>query len=408
MTSSVREHMLLIPGLLRCIDNNLLRFLDSAFAYAEIFIVTEKLYSKEVALLVDRYDAKAWYAEDLAAKYQRNSAYFTGALSQWLKFDYALNQALEWEEANGVKFEFIHRIRTDVMYPDIFHDLMVLPLKNKDASNICMLNVHDFCFSARRDALPSLLNLASFFQDIRRDDAKLANILNFLNIDQLRHSEIQSARYLASFAVGILAGNQTPDEFGLLLKEKYPSHPSSHSFIEAAAAFASSLNDHQYMLHVLNLARKSSFLIRTWSNTQCYLLHSEHVLARFYNFFGIYTYRYVGGIRLKASRQANSDFTLNILQMIDNDDVSFLSDIEIDWDKEITDFLEKGGSGAKLCRIFTDLACKHCSKLEQYGRNRLEVIFEIFANKCTFNMALIFNEKVKSFASKEGIRLPVS
>lgn len=193
MTSSVREHMLLIPGLLRCIDNNLLRFLDSASAYAEIFIVTEKSFSQEVALLVDRYDAKAWYVEDLATKYQRNSWYFPGGLSQWLKFDYALNQALEWQEANGVEFEFIHRIRTDVMFSDKFYELMVLPLENKDTSKVSMLNFHDFCFSARKDALPSLLNLASFFQDFKHDDARLAKILNFVNTDQLKHSEIHSA-----------------------------------------------------------------------------------------------------------------------------------------------------------------------------------------------------------------------
>jgi hypothetical protein len=54
----------------------LLRFLDSVSGYAEIFIVTEKLFSREVALLVDRYDAKAWYAEDLTVKYQRNPASF--------------------------------------------------------------------------------------------------------------------------------------------------------------------------------------------------------------------------------------------------------------------------------------------------------------------------------------------
>jgi len=96
MTNVIRNHMLLISGLLRCIDDNLLRFLDSASDYAEIFIVTEKSFSREVALLVDRYNAKAWYAEDLTDKYQLNPSYFQGDFNQWLKFDYALNQALEW------------------------------------------------------------------------------------------------------------------------------------------------------------------------------------------------------------------------------------------------------------------------------------------------------------------------
>jgi tetratricopeptide (TPR) repeat protein len=359
-------------------------------------------------LLVDRYNAKAWYAEDLTDKYQLNPSHFRYGQRQWLKFDYALNQALEWEEANGAKFEFIHRIRTDVTFPDKFHELMVQPLENKDINSICMLNVHDFCFSARRNALPFLLKLASFSQDFRHDDAKLANILKFINIDQLKHTDIHSTCYLHSFQVGILAVNQNLVEFGLLLKEKYTSHPSSHSFIEAAAAFASSLNDYQYMSHVLNLAHKPSCLIRTWNNTQCYLLFSEIVLARFYNFFGIYTYRYAVGIRLKTSRQANSDFTFNILQMIDNDDVSFLSDTEIDWDKENTDFLEKGGNGGKLCRIFTDLTFKHYSKLAAYDHNRLEVIFEIFARKCTFDMEFFLNEKFKSFAFEKGIKLPLT
>ena len=118
MTNVIRNHMLLIPGLLRCIDDNLLRFLDSASDYAEFFIVTEKSFSREVALLVDRYNAKAWYAEDLTDKYQLNPSHFQGSTNQWLKFDYALNQALEWEEANGAKFEFIHRIRTDVTFSD--------------------------------------------------------------------------------------------------------------------------------------------------------------------------------------------------------------------------------------------------------------------------------------------------
>ncbi len=395
--------MLLIPGLLRCIDDNLLRFLDSASDYAEIFIVTDKSFSQEVALLVDRYNAKSWYAEDLADKYQLNTSYFPGAFNQWLKFNYALNQALEWEEANGTKFEFIHRIRTDVTYPNKFHELMVLPIKNKSNDNICMLNHNDFCFSSGRNALPFLLNLASFFQDFTRDDVKLANILKFVNIDQLKQSEKRSAFYVEAFPIGILSGNQTPDEFGLLLKKKYPS------FIEAAVAFAISLSDPQYMRLVLSLVRKSPNLIKTWDCTKCYFPYgNEELLMRFYNFFGIYTYTYPYGsmIMLKLSRQATTEFTSNIMQMIENNDFSFLSDDEINWDKEINIFFEKGGNLSKLFEIFTRSAYHCCSKLKKNDRNKLETIFELFFQKCTFNINFIIDEKFKSFASEIDLKLP--
>jgi hypothetical protein len=189
MTNSGREHMLLIPGLLRCIDDNLLRFLDSASAYAEIFIVTEKSFAQEVALLVDRYDAKAWYAEDLADKYPLYPAHlFPGSHAQWLKFHYALNQALEWEEANGVKFEFIHRVRTDVTFPDNFHKFMVLPLEKMDTNNVRMLNFLDFFFSGKRDSLPYLLNFTSFYLDFRYNKEKFTKVIKYINLDQLRET----------------------------------------------------------------------------------------------------------------------------------------------------------------------------------------------------------------------------
>ncbi len=402
MTNRIRNHMLLIPGLLRCVDDNLLRFLDSASAYAEIFIVTEKSFSQEVALLIDRYDAKAWYSEDMVVKYERDPSLFPSFFSQWLKFDYALNQALEWEEANGLKFEFIHRIRTDVTFPDKFYELMIRPLENKDASNICMLNVVDYCFSARRDALPSLLKLASFIRGDLLDDTKLANILKFVNIDQLKQSEMRSASYSQAFPVGILAGNQTPDEFYLLLKEKY----SPHSFIEAAAAFALSLSDQKSMSYVLNLALKSSYLIRDWNGDHCCILFPGQALARFYNFFGIYTYSYSGEINLKESRQANSDFTFNILRMVDNNDVSFLLDTEIDWEKGINDFVKNGGCPHKLSRVFIDLIYKHFSKFEDFQYSKLAIIFKILAKKFVYDLGPPFNENFRLFASERGLKLP--
>ena len=399
--------MLLIPGLLRCIDENLLRFLDSASTYAKIFIVTEKSFSQEVDLLVDRYDAKAWYAEDLAGNYQLNPSNFQGSYNQWLKFDYALNQALKWEEANASKFEFIHRIRTDVAFSDNFYELMVLPFESGDESNVCMLNIHDYCFSARRNALPSLLKLASFFQDFSGNDAKLANILKFVNFNQLKRSDLNSAYYKYSFPVGILASNQSPEEFCILLKERYPSYPSSNSFIEAAATFAFSLNDYECMSHALSLARKSSDLIRAWDNTQCNLLWPDCILVRFFNSFEIYTYCYPGSIKLKTSRLATSDFTLKILQMIDNGDFSFLSDGGINWEKEINYYIEKRTKVkvAQIFKIFTDVAYQCCSKLEKQEHNRLEIIFEIFFQKCSFDINKIITEKFKLFAIERNLKL---
>ena len=167
---------------------------------------------------------------------------------------------------------------------------MVLPLENKDNSNICILNYVDFCFSARKDTVPSFLNLSKFFQDFLRDDAKSSNVFKFTNIEQLKKSDLSSALYTKSFPVGILTGNQTPDQFNELLKEKYFSDSSSFSFIEASDEFASSLSDDQYMSHVLSLVRKSPHLIRAWGNTQCFFWWPECILARFYNFFGIYTH----------------------------------------------------------------------------------------------------------------------
>jgi hypothetical protein len=225
---------------------------------------------------------------------------------------------------------------------------MVLPLEGKDISNICMLNACDFCFSARRDALPALSDLLSFFYNFRSDNTALAKILKYVNVDQLKQSEMQSVPYLYSFPVGILASNQAPDEFDLLLKEKHPPSSSSHPFIEAAAIFALSLHDHQYTLHFSNLARKSSSLIRVWDDTKHYrLFYNEFILARFYDFFGIYTYSYAGKIKTKVSRLATTNFALTILQMIENDNISFLSDTEIDWGKEIADYLKKGGRWAE-------------------------------------------------------------
>jgi hypothetical protein len=397
---------LLIPGLLRCIDANFLRFLDSASPYSVIFIVTEKSFSKEVAFLVDRYDAKAWYLEDLAAKYPNHLAsLFTGAFAQWLKFDYALKQALEWEEANRVKFEFIHRIRSDVAFSDNFYELFVLGLNDQDRSYPCMLNVHDFCFSARRDALPALTDLLSFFYNYRYDKATFARVHKNVNVDQLSQSEIHSACYLSAFPIGVAVENQPSDELGLLLKEKYPSYPSTSSFIEAAVAFASSLSDPQNMSNFLSLTRNKSFLLHSWKLGRYKHCYPENILARYYNFFGIRTYKYNSRITLKQTRHATTDFTSNIFKMIDDNNILFLSNDKIDWVSEISDFVDNGGRLRKLCLIFVGLI-KASPSFKRSECEALKVIFATIAFKSSSDLSDFFPKAIRELAFKKGIELP--
>jgi tetratricopeptide (TPR) repeat protein len=411
MTNSVREHMLLIPGLLRCIDNNLLRFLDSASAYAEIFIVTEKSFSQEVDLLVDRYDAKAWYAEDLADRYPLYPAHlFRGFDYQWLKFYYALNQALEWEEANGIKFEFIHRIRTDITFPDNFHEFMVLPLEKMDTNNVRMLNFADFFFSGKRDSLPYLLNFTSFYLDFFYNEEKFSEVMKYIDLDQLRETYLNSAQYLGSFPIGIVSDGQTLEEFNMILKNKHPNGVSSVEFVDAVATFYSSLVDSKSMAHFVSLARKASPLIRSIEykrNFAYYVFAPEHILARFFNFSGIRTYGYnisrFG--RLKSSRIAKTPFTQDILQKIDNDDISFLVNTEINWAMEIVYFVESGGDGRKLYMAFANVVLQYQASLDSLQCEVLEKIFGSLVINCS-NISSIYRDGAfRAVAHEKGIKL---
>jgi len=92
--------------------------------------------------------------------------------------------------------------------------------------------------------------------------------------------------------------------------------------------------------------------------------------------------------------------------MIDNDNFSFLLDIEIDWEKEISEFFHKGGNGEKLCWIFIRTVYVYSSKLEGLQYKKLAIIFKIFVHKCPRDLRHLLDKKFNQFASERGLNLP--
>jgi hypothetical protein len=61
-----KNHAILFPNQLRCIDDNLFSFLDSCKDSSQIFVVTDRSFEKQAQILSDRYDADISFIEDLA------------------------------------------------------------------------------------------------------------------------------------------------------------------------------------------------------------------------------------------------------------------------------------------------------------------------------------------------------
>ncbi len=61
----MKKHAILLPGQLRCIDDNLFSFLDTCKTISKIFVITDRVFKEEAEILSARYDADISYIEDV-------------------------------------------------------------------------------------------------------------------------------------------------------------------------------------------------------------------------------------------------------------------------------------------------------------------------------------------------------
>jgi hypothetical protein len=223
------KHAILLPCLLRCIDDNLLSFLDSA-RDAKLFVVTEKAFAAEAQLLVDKYDADCIYIENAINEYI--DILFDDATvvhPEFIKLQLALRRVCLFENKSGHRFRYIHRFRTDVIYPVSFEEY-IWPLRHEGYTNDFILAHWSICYSGGRDIMMKLSDFPAFCRQYKTDRLFFERVVASINIFPLKNSQNPDP-FLASFPVAILNDTNNAQHFHGQVKIEYPC------WIDAVDAF---------------------------------------------------------------------------------------------------------------------------------------------------------------------------
>ena len=352
-------HAILFPNLLRCVDENLLNFLDSCKDSSQIFIVTDRSFEKQAQILFDRYDAEISFIEDLAdietsVPKSEWDVTWNATHSEWIKLEHALRYLILWEQKNNHCFEYIHRFRTDVSYPVVFQDY-IKPLIQADFPEKTLLHYYAMNFSGPRKAMLELIGYPKFFTKYKKDKEFFKQLLTCIDAEALARSEYDPcAHFEYCFPVGYLTSEDKISNFHLALKNEYSS------YIEASVAFVKrirleSLSDELYN-HFNSWNTK---LIRVFSEARMWSPHTEISFFRYINYLGFATKPYLSKNQfietpVKFSRHATTPFTEKIFNLLQVRNYSFF-EIDYRWEEEIALFLGAGGDARHAVQKFTSL-----------------------------------------------------
>ncbi len=361
----IKTHAVLIPGLLRCLDDSFLNFLATLKETSKIFVVTEKNCQAEAKKLKDEFDADVVIVNYDAHRYILDYGFFGGPYSQILKNHIALLRVLEWERANSYHFKFLHKLRTDIHLPAAFSDFFP-PFQAANNSEDLFLagkiifNRYDFCFSASSNAITKLLDFMPFALAYCKDLKFFQKVLINPNIDHLIASEQGSAPYARAFPVGIIQQDQNFNNWRLQASNSHAN------YIDAVRDFSAELKcsgDSNSQIKNLFIKENEQSILSgiAVAQTMCgwegqfFPKWPEIIWTRFLNYSGLRTFEYPCSISLKASRISTTAFTYSLLENLEKGDLSFLND-ELDWPWQIFEYAKAGGNIHKFfMAVFTTL-----------------------------------------------------
>ena len=345
----MKNHAILFPGHLRCMDDNLLAFLDSCNASCKIFIVTERSFSAEAEVLNARYDADVFYIEDATSEDLGlpNSDFFIAHQDkrilhpEFIKLECALRRLVGWEKTNKFEFLYIHKFRTDIPYPIGFHDY-IKPVTDAQRNPSMLFLNWSINFSGSREAMLMLIGYPMFCMQYVNYADFFNNVITRVNVQALRDSPYTGA--FLSFPVAILNSNDAVADFHDNIKIEYPS------YVDAIESFAKRIR----LEGVPDVLRKSLLsgssdnvnIVRTYLG-QWFPYFPEHIFFVYINYLNLSTGSYSilnpsFETPLKFARHATTRFTATIFGQIQAKDYSFLS-MDYPWEMEIASFKASGG-----------------------------------------------------------------
>lgn len=352
-----KDHVIIIPGLLRCVDRVFYDFMNSAADLAQVFVVTEKSYALIAHDLVSRYNANCIFMEDVIDDFGVNPANFQGAYNQVLKLEVALKAILDWEAAHDHQFKYIHKFRSDLLYNSGFLDY-IQPLLSSTHPEKCLLNQHDCNFSGLREDFLKLIGISAYLERFTRDQSFFDDELIKIDVHALRSGDI--GPFISAFPVGVLSSESEADAFNTLIREKYSS------YIDAALDFAIQLSNNSDPHDALDILRSENGLARTYIGPY-FPFFPEHIYARYVNSLGLSTQAYsTPHLPLRNARFATTAFTKLIFDLIQENNFSFLDD-DVKWKEEVDKFRSSGGIEAKFILILTSINLLSLSDSQCYN-----------------------------------------
>ena len=339
------EHVIIIPGLLRCVDNVFFDFMDSAAGLAQIFVITDKDYAPIAKILANRYDAVCIFMEDAIYDFGVRPDSFHGTYNQVLKLEVGLAAVLAWEADHDHQFKYIHKIRTDLLYSSGFVDY-IKPLLLPDHPKKCLLNQHDCNFSGLRTDALMLAGISTYLEKFMHDERFFYEELTKIDVDALRSGDV--GPFPGTFPVGVISSKSEADAFHYSMRERFSS------YIDAALNFAIQLKNAPNQHDLPGILRSQSELARTYIG-QYFPFFPEHIYARYLNSRGLSAKAYsTPYLPLRHARFATTVWTKLIFDQIQESNFSFLDD-NLQWENELNLFRSAGGIEGKFAGIIASI-----------------------------------------------------
>ncbi len=350
----MKLHAILLPGQLRCIDNNLFNFLDSAADHAHLFIVTDKEYERDAESLRLRYNATVAYVDDIIASAGAEPAHDHRIVHpEFIKLELALRQVLDWEDENKQKFRFIHRFRTDVVYKADFSHY-ISPLTSASENSNRLLLRWSVNYSGYRDAMIKLMGFPAFAVQYKTSSEFAQNALKSINIEPLRDS-IYTRPFTTSLPVAILTRDELSEEFHNNVQLEYPMFADAvESFVKrlrlegVPSIIKECINSNT--MNCMNQAAVRAY------DCQWFAYFPEHIFFLYINRVGLSAGAYASdgseNMPLKLERHATTETMRWVFRQIQAGDYRCLGD-NINWPIEINSYTTSGGVKTNALLVFS-------------------------------------------------------
>lgn len=357
----MKTHALLLPGQLRCVDDNFLAFLNSASEYAELFIVTDRNYEQDALKLISRYGGgDLLFTEDASDE-------LVGILDssirllhpEFVKLEIALKRLITWEEEKGHRFSFIHRFRTDILYTGTFSDYIKPLLSANDDRKSIMFATWSTNYSGTRADMLSLLGHPDFCIRYKTSFDFFESAHANLDIAAIRDST-NPRIYPCSLPTAVLGSRDRITEYHEKVKKEFIS------FVEAAESFSRRVRLEGLPRIVRDMHAKFTTYVDPFSfdvlrsyQKQWLPWFPEHIFYMYLNYRGlaasIYSFeRDKNLMPVKLERHATTGLTKSIFHQIQLGDYGFI-DLNLEWESELKEFVDAGGKMVNLAHILSKI-----------------------------------------------------